>query len=64
MAAGMLVPAGILVPPMAAGLAMAFSSVSVVVSSLMLKRYKKPFIPSEGLQSGTTVSFNVVYIHQ
>jgi hypothetical protein len=45
LAAGILVPVGILIPPMAAGLAMAFSSVSVVVSSLLLKRYKKPVIP-------------------
>jgi len=30
------------VPPMIAGLCMAFSSVSVVISSLLLRRYKKP----------------------
>ncbi len=47
LAAGLLVPVGVLIPPMAAGLAMAFSSVSVVVSSLMLKNYKKPEIPIE-----------------
>jgi P-type Cu+ transporter len=44
LAAGVLVPAGIIVPPMIAGLAMAFSSVSVVISSLLLKLYKKPLI--------------------
>ncbi len=44
MAAGVLVPWGIFVAPMVAGMAMAFSSVSVVVSSLLLKQYKKPVI--------------------
>jgi Cu+-exporting ATPase len=50
-AAGVLVPANIYIPPMLAGLCMAFSSVSVVVSSLLLKRYKKPDLrlPSEPL---------------
>jgi Cu+-exporting ATPase len=46
-AAGVLYPAihpGTL-PPAAAGLAMALSSVSVVLSSLWLKRYKAPQIP-------------------
>jgi hypothetical protein len=48
---GVLVPAGIVIPPMLAGLCMAFSSVSVVLSSIDLKRYKKPVIPLEGMFS-------------
>ena len=44
-AAGLLVPSfQIILEPMYAGLAMAFSSVSVVLNSLLLKRYKKPLI--------------------
>lgn len=46
---GFLVPAGIIIPPMLAGLCMAFSSVSVVLSSLHLKTYKKPDIPINGM---------------
>jgi len=42
LAAGVASPAGIVVPPMMAGLAMALSSVSVVVSSLLLRWYRKP----------------------
>lgn len=43
-AAGIMYPfTQIRLPPAYAGLAMAFSSVSVVVSSLLLKCYKKPF---------------------
>jgi len=45
LAAGVLVPAGIAIPPVLAGLCMAFSSISVVLSSILLKRYKKPVIP-------------------
>jgi hypothetical protein len=42
-AAGVLYPAArIRLPPVLAGLAMAFSSVSVVCSSLMLSRYRRP----------------------
>lgn len=42
-AAGVLYPAlRVILRPEYAGLAMAMSSVSVVVSSLLLKRYKKP----------------------
>ncbi|EFA81786.1 P-type ATPase [Heterostelium album PN500] len=44
LAAGVLIPAGFSIPPMVAGLAMAFSSISVVLSSLHLKMYKKPVI--------------------
>ena len=42
-AAGVLYPSlGIMLPPWAAGACMALSSVSVVFSSLLLRRYKKP----------------------
>lgn len=47
LAAGLLAPAGLSIPPMLAGLCMAFSSVSVVVSSLHLKTYKKPEIKDD-----------------
>lgn len=50
LAAGVLVPVGLVLPPMIAGLAMAFSSVSVVGSSLLLKRYKKPEVGGQPRQ--------------
>lgn len=43
-AMGVLVPWGITLPPMVAGLAMALSSVSVVLSSLRLKSWQPPRI--------------------
>lgn len=43
-AMGVLVPWGITLPPMIAGLAMALSSVSVVLSSLQLKNWTPPII--------------------
>ncbi|MCE7742226.1 MAG: copper-translocating P-type ATPase [Candidatus Heimdallarchaeota archaeon] len=46
-AAGILVPVGFLLPAVIAGLAMALSSVSVVTNSLLLKRYKNPFVKKE-----------------
>ncbi len=46
-AAGILIPLGVLLPAEIAGLAMALSSVSVVTNSLLLKRYKNPFIKKE-----------------
>jgi Cu+-exporting ATPase len=47
-AAGILYPFfAIQVPPLIAGICMAFSSVSVVLSSLLLRYYKKPLIPDE-----------------
>ncbi|KAI9189996.1 Cu(2+)-transporting P-type ATPase [Blastocladiella emersonii ATCC 22665] len=42
LAMGLGLPWGIVLHPMAAGAAMAFSSVSVVLSSLLLKRYSRP----------------------
>ena len=43
-AAGVFAPLGFLLPAEIAGLAMALSSVSVVTNSLLLKRYKNPFV--------------------
>jgi len=46
LAAGVAYPlTQIQLPPWVAGACMAFSSVSVVVSSLALRRYKRPVLP-------------------
>jgi hypothetical protein len=42
LAMGMGLPWGFYLPPMLAGMAMSFSSVSVVVSSLLLRNYQGP----------------------
>ena len=49
MAAGVFAPFGLYVPPMMAGMAMAFSSVSVVLSSLFLRFYRKPDVEALAL---------------
>lgn len=47
LAAGVLFPFGFRIPPMFAGAAMAMSSVSVVTSSLLLRKYKPPVLPPD-----------------
>ncbi|CEP24627.1 CCC2 [Cyberlindnera jadinii] len=49
LAMGVLIPWGVQVSPLVAGLSMALSSVSVVISSLFLKRWKAPDISKYGL---------------
>jgi Cu+-exporting ATPase len=52
-AAGVLYPfTDFRLPPELAGLMMAFSSVSVVTSSLLLRRYRRPIIQEDGIIKG------------
>ncbi|KAI9101792.1 hypothetical protein DFS34DRAFT_431383 [Phlyctochytrium arcticum] len=51
LAMGFFTPWGLTLPAMVAGMAMSFSSVSVVISSLLLKRYTPPKVPGLGATS-------------
>ncbi|KAJ3107789.1 hypothetical protein HDU96_007771 [Phlyctochytrium bullatum] len=48
---GIGIPWGVYLHPMLAGMAMSFSSVSVVCSSLLLKLYKPPYLPDDNASS-------------
>lgn len=54
LAMGVLIPWGIQLSPLVAGLSMAFSSVSVVLSSLWLKRWTPPNLDSVSLNDDIT----------
>ena len=54
LAMGLLLPWGIYLHPMMAGLAMACSSVSVVLSSLSLRRWKRPTLSDAPPSAGPT----------
>ncbi|KAJ8329251.1 Cu(2+)-transporting P-type ATPase [Batrachochytrium dendrobatidis] len=53
LAMGIGTPWGITLPAMVSGLAMSMSSVSVVVSSLLLRNYQRPLIGHDGSVIGT-----------
>ncbi|MCJ1287814.1 hypothetical protein MMC26_007166 [Xylographa opegraphella] len=56
MGLGLALPGGFMLPPMAAGAAMATSSVSVVMSSLLLKFWKRPkWMTKERLEGAADV---------
>lgn len=58
LAMGLFVPFGLTLHPMLSGMAMSFSSVSVVFSSLLLKRYKKPISSTHLLRDSSTETFD------